>query len=326
MKFLEKKGINKLKFIFKNKPKSNIKLNFYNKFYYTILSPFLIFTFFLKTKVNFQNYYEYIILSNSNIYIFSILSLTSLLLIYIFSSFKDLNQNQFLSFISVLSLIIFPYLFIIKSFFSIYLILEFLNLLIFLLIITNIFFIKKDRTTKVNKNLNYSANNYSHYYYSLFLYFWLTFLFSFSYILFIVLLNDNFINTNFFLIKNDFLLNKSIFSNYIVSFVFFLIITTKLTLPPLFILKIEIYKNLRISLVLLYSLKLFLFYVLFFTILLEEFLIVVNFIKPILIMYLVLTALILLLNLYKETNLRVFLSYSSIININLIILFILFKS
>jgi len=97
----------------------------------------------------------------------------------------------------------------------------------------------------------------------------------------------------------------------------------KLSLPPLYIIKIEIYKGLPLTITLIYSILLIIIYVLFFLFLLE-YLPELFLYTTITLKYLfLLTIPVLVILLYIETNIKSFFAFSSILNIVLPMLIII---
>jgi len=254
-------------------------------------------------------------------------------LLIIISSILFINKwamyKSILGFVVINIILIAPSLYAINSLLMVYFIIEVISLLIFLKIATSL--ISKSRANVRELNITSTevgGNSFKNYKTALFYVYWSSFFFSTIFFITLLAISKLYTFLEFDLlallppvlnIDNPVDLLTKVFIGEGLA----LALLIKLSLPPLYIIKIEIYKGLPLTITLIYSILLIIIYVLFFLFLLE-YLPELFLYTTITLKYLfLLTIPVLVILLYIETNIKSFFAFSSILNIVLPMLIII---
>ena len=331
--FNKKRNINKFNIKINNNHSKYISYNFYSKLAYKLtILPLLLLTFskaFIYSNILSS---EIKVTSNN-------LSLIHLFLVFVvflskyILDIRAVSYKQTLNIMFTLIFFLIPYIFLFNSITLLLFFIEFINLIVFLLIITSLnnpnvlnkikkpnSFFKNENLSKINLNIKYS----------IFIYYWISFFFSIIFFLLLGTISNefNFLEqTSLFLVsgyKGLFNINFLNLHVNIPSILLTLIFIIKLGLPPLHFQKILIYKGLPVNVCFLFSIIIITCYYYILSNLMLNLPHIFNYTKDHIKVISVIYLPFILFSLFKENNIKLFFGYSSIINILILLICISF--
>lgn len=268
-------------------------------------------------------------LSNFNLKLIILINLLLLYSVYtIYELIKTSNKYKMEFIVALCSIsLISPLLFLSNNLISFYFIIELIVLTVFYQFINN----KNDFKKKFSINNLYSI--FSKSYVNLIFYnYWVSF-FSSVFILYVLILILAITGLNDFFALNymfTFMLNYNTLNNtlllYILIFILFFAFILKLGISPLQLYKVEIYKSISLLNILYYTIIYFLFFFVFFILLFIYYLSSLHTITAIILLFFVIISSLYLFSFIYDINMiKVFFSYSTIINSLLFIILLMYS-
>ena len=331
--FNKKKNINKFNIKINNNHSKYISYNFYSKLAYKLTILPLILLTFSKAFIYSSVISSEIKITSNNLSVIHLLLIFIVFLSKYILDMRAVSYKQTLNIMFTLIFFLIPYIYLFNSITLLLFFIELINLIVFLLVINSLnnpniinkikkpnSFFKTESLSKINLNIKYS----------IFIYYWISFFFSIIFFLLLGTLSNefNFLEqTSLFLVSSyKGLININFFNLHIniPSILLTLIFIIKLGLPPLHFQKILIYKGLPLNVCFLFSIIIIICYYYILSNLVLNLPHIFNYtrdhIKVISVIYLP----FILFSLFKESNIKLFFGYSSIINILILLICISF--